>query len=130
MATRRLAIILSVDVVGYSRMMSLGAGELLAALNKVLRTIVKPEVEATDGRIIKLLGDGALIEFQSAFQALKCAVTIQNEMRTFSVSNYYAETVLLRIGLHAGDVMIEGEDVFGCIVPLSEIVTARFSACF
>ncbi|MGI9568880.1 MAG: alpha/beta fold hydrolase, partial [Desulfobulbia bacterium] len=63
--------------------------------------------------IVKLLGDGALVEFQSAYQALSCAVAIQQEMRN-SVQPYsYREPIFLRMGLHAGDVLVEGQDIFG-----------------
>ena len=81
MAERRMATILAIDVVGYSRMMQSDAAGVLAALNSIFSKLVKPSVADKNGRVVKLLGDGALIEFQSAYQALSCAAAIQKDMR-------------------------------------------------
>ena len=114
MATRRLATVLSIDVVGYSKMMQADASGTLSALNSVFRSLVRPRVAANEGRIVKLLGDGALVEFQSAYQALVCAVSIQEQLRDAGPSHDSNEdSILLRMGLHVGDVLVEGEDIFG-----------------
>jgi class 3 adenylate cyclase/pimeloyl-ACP methyl ester carboxylesterase len=113
MSTRRLATILSIDVVGYSRMMQADPSRLLAVLNTVFRSLVKPQVEEHGGRVVKLLGDGALIEFQSAHAALTCAAAIQQQMRSTRPPYTYDEPLFLRMGIHAGDILIEGQDVFG-----------------
>lgn len=73
---RRLFTILSIDVAGYSRMMGENASALLNALNAILRSVVKPRVGETGGRIVKLLGDGAIVEFPSAYNAFTCAAAI------------------------------------------------------
>tara|TARA_R110000772_G_scaffold264699_1_gene385468 strand:+ start:236 stop:502 length:267 start_codon:yes stop_codon:yes gene_type:complete len=72
MRQQRLAAILSLDVVGFSRMMQSDSPRLLTALNLIFRKIVTPAVTAHNGRVVKLLGDGALIEFSSAIEALNC----------------------------------------------------------
>lgn len=110
---RRLAAILTIDVAGYSRMMEQDASGVLSALNAIFRTVVKPRVSRSNGRIVKLLGDGALIEFSSALEALNCAAAIQGEMRAADPPYRYREPIFLRIGIHASDILIEGEDVFG-----------------
>jgi class 3 adenylate cyclase/pimeloyl-ACP methyl ester carboxylesterase len=113
MMNRRLSAILSLDVVGYTSMMQKNAAGVLASLNTIYRDVVTPAVTAAQGRVVKLLGDGALIEFPSAGQALECAVKIQQELRR-PESPYHAEEPFnLRAGLHAGDVVVEGDDIFG-----------------
>ena len=113
MSKRRLSAILALDVVGYSGMMQRDAAGLLAALNAIYRSVVTPAVAAAEGRVVKLLGDGALIEFPAAAHALRCAVRIQQALRR-SDSPYRApEPIKLRAGLHAGDVVVEGDDIFG-----------------
>lgn len=113
MQNRRLAAIVSLDVVGFSRMMQLDSAGLLAALNKIYRAIITPAVDRHHGRVVKLLGDGALIEFSAAADALRCAVDIQQQMRAPDLPFSFSEPIALRAGLHAGDVVVEGEDIFG-----------------
>ena len=113
MAKKRLSAILALDVVGYSRMMQKDAAGTLASLNAMYRSVVTPAIAATEGRVVKLLGDGALIEFQSATQALQCAVQVQQELRRPDSPYRSAEPINLRAGLHAGDVVAEGDDIFG-----------------
>jgi len=110
---RRLATILSIDVVGYSKMMQSDAANLLGALNAIFRSIVKRHVLEGDGRIVKLMGDGALVEFPSAYQALMAAYAIQKQMRDVDAPYEYDKPLYLRIGIHVGDVLIEGDDIFG-----------------
>lgn len=81
MSQRRLAAILSLDVVGYSRMMQGGSAPLLKTLNALFRDLITPVVQAGKGRVVKLLGDGALIEFPSAGEALEAAIAIQTRLR-------------------------------------------------
>lgn len=113
MSKRRLSAILALDVVGYSRMMQKDAAGLLAALNTIYRSVVTPAVAAGEGRVVKLLGDGALIEFPAAAQAIQCAVRIQQELRRPESPYRAGEPIQLRAGLHAGDVVVEGDDIFG-----------------
>ncbi len=110
---RRLSAVLALDVVGYSRMMQKDAAGVLAALNAIFRSVVTPAVKATEGRVVKLLGDGALIEFPAATQALECAVRIQEELRKPGSPHLESRPIRLRAGLHAGDVVVEGDDIFG-----------------
>ncbi len=110
---QRLSAILAVDVVGYSRMMQEDSASVLAALNAIFRSVVTPAVAAAEGRVVKLLGDGALIEFSAATQALRCAVQIQQELRRPDSPYRSPEPIILRAGLHAGDVVVEGDDIFG-----------------
>jgi class 3 adenylate cyclase/pimeloyl-ACP methyl ester carboxylesterase len=113
MSKRRLSAILALDVVGYSGMMQRDAAGLLAALNAIFRSVVTPAVAAAEGRVVKLLGDGALIEFPAAAHALRCAVQIQQELRRPDSPYLSPEPIKLRAGLHAGDVVVEGDDIFG-----------------
>ncbi len=113
MSKRRLSAILALDVVGYSRMMQIDSAGLLAALNAIFRSVVTPAVAAAEGRVVKLLGDGALIEFPAAAHALRCAVRIQQELRRPESPYRSPEPIKLRAGLHAGDVVVEGDDIFG-----------------
>ncbi len=113
MSRLRLAAILSLDVVGFSRMMQSGSKPLLKTLNTLYRDLVTPIVEQSDGRVVKLLGDGALIEFPSAGQALDAAIAIQTRLREPDHPYVVPERIQLRAGLHVGDVTIEGDDIFG-----------------
>ncbi|MEM7068084.1 MAG: alpha/beta fold hydrolase [Pseudomonadota bacterium] len=113
MAIRRLSVILSIDVVGYSRIMQSDASDLLSALNEIFNQLVKPTVKKANGRVIKLLGDGALIEFATAYDALTCAHSLQAKMRSEEKCYTYKESIIFRMGVHAGDVLIENQDVFG-----------------
>jgi class 3 adenylate cyclase/pimeloyl-ACP methyl ester carboxylesterase len=113
MSKRRLSAILALDVVDYSRMMHSDAAGALTLLNRVYRSVVTPAVAAEEGRVVKLLGDGALIEFSGAAQALRCAVEIQQKLRSPDSPYHTPERIALRAGLHAGDVVVDGSDIFG-----------------
>ncbi|WP_340149459.1 alpha/beta fold hydrolase [uncultured Sneathiella sp.] len=119
MRQQRLAAILSLDVVGFSRMMQSDSPGLLKTLNIVFRKIVTPAVTAHNGRVVKLLGDGALIEFSAAIEALDCAVAIQRALRSPDLPFSHAEPIRLRAGIHVGDVVVEAEDVFGDAVNIA-----------
>lgn len=113
MPRRRLVTVLVIDVVDYSRLIQTDAGGAVAALGAIFRRLVEPQVRRTNGRVVKLLGDGALIEFFSAYHGLDCAAAIQSAMRAEPPPYRYREPILLRMGLHVGDVLIEAEDIFG-----------------
>src|SRR5262245_53817013 len=109
--TRRLAAILAADVVGYSRMMGADEAGTVAALRKVWSETFNPAVAARHGRVVKTMGDGALVEFSSVVDAVECAVAVQ---RAMGERNRAAERpVTFRIGINLGDVVIEGDDIFG-----------------
>ncbi len=113
MKGRRLATILAIDVAGYSHMMQADAAGTLAALNAIFHRVVKPRVAEHGGRVVKLLGDGALVEFSSASSAVASATAIQTDLRGTPPPYRYSEPIELRMGLHAGDVLVEGGDIFG-----------------
>ena len=79
---RQLAAILSADVVGYSRLMGIDEARTLARLNALRRELIDPAIAAHSGRIVKLMGDGALVEFASAVDAVACAIEIRNSFGT------------------------------------------------
>ena len=128
MSHRRLAAILAIDVVGYSKMMEHKPSDALTALNLVFRTIVQPCVNEAEGRVVKLLGDGAIVEFPSAHSALVCAVTIQERMRLPNAQHNLKQPVYLRMGLHAGDVLSEDDDIFGDAVNIAARLQAESEA--
>ena len=104
---RRLAGILAADVVGYSAMIAADEPATLARV-RVLRTeIVEPAATAHDGHLFKTMGDGFLLEFASAVQALRCAIAIQTTL------NAQVNGLRLRVGVHQGEVVPEGDDLFG-----------------
>jgi adenylate cyclase len=108
---RRLAAILSADVVGYSRLMGMDEAGTLSRLNILRRELIDPTIAAHSGRIVKLMGDGALVEFASAVDAVNCAIKIQGQLREQGRSE--ADPIRFRIGINVGDIIIEGEDIFG-----------------
>jgi adenylate cyclase len=110
---RRLAAILSADVVGYSRLMGIDEARTLARLNALRRELIDPAIAAHSGRIAKLMGDGALVEFASAVDAVTCAIEIQMQLRERDAGGTTAAPIQLRIGINVGDIIIEGEDILG-----------------
>src|SRR6516225_7525586 len=110
---RRLAAILAADVVGYSRMIGLDETGTLARLRQIRLEIVNPVLADHGGRIFKLMGDWLLAEFPSAVQALRAAIGIQERMRTRNEQSSEAERIEVRIGVHQGDVVVEGRDLLG-----------------
>jgi adenylate cyclase len=116
---RRLTTIMAVDVVGYTRLMSEDEAGTLAALREVRSTIVEPLVSQFGGRIFKLMGDGALIEFPSVVNAVQCSVEIQNALATRSPDWPDGRRIELRAGVNLGDVIAIGSDLYGSGVNLA-----------
>ena len=110
---RRLAAILSADVVGYSRLMGADETGTLARLNSMRRELIDPAIAAHSGRIVKVMGDGALVEFASAVDAVTCAVAIQRQLREREADGLDTDLIRFRIGINVGDVIIEGDDILG-----------------
>src|SRR5215469_5026556 len=110
---RRLAAILAADVVGYSRMMQADEAGTLGALKARRNEILQPLVSKHHGRIIKIMGDGVLVEFGSAVEAVGCAVGLQEAMAVANKAVEESRRVVLRIGINLGDVMVEGGDLYG-----------------
>src|ERR1700746_3353508 len=107
---RRLAAILATDVAGYSRLMGADEVGTLAALKALRREIVDPAIAAHKGRIVKTTGDGMLVEFASAVDAVTCAVAVQQKMAEPTAEG---PSIQLRIGINVGDIIVDGEDIFG-----------------
>jgi TolB-like protein/Flp pilus assembly protein TadD len=110
---RRLAAILAADVVGYSRLMEQDEAGTLAALKSRRRNVVEPIVARNHGRIFKVTGDGVLMEFASAVNAVRCAIEIQHGMAAANCDLAQDRHVVLRIGINLGDVVVEGRDIYG-----------------
>ena len=104
---------MSADVVGYSRLMGTDEARTLSRLNTLRRELIDPAVAAHSGRIVKLMGDGALVEFASAVDAVTCAIEIQRQLRAHDASGSEANPIQFRIGINVGDIIIEGEDILG-----------------
>jgi class 3 adenylate cyclase/TolB-like protein len=112
-AQRRLAAILSADVVGYSRLMCADEEGTLAQLKGHRRGLVDPKIAEHHGRIVKTTGDGMLVEFASVVDALRCAVEVQRGMAERNAEVPQDKRIEFRVGIHQGDIIIEGDDIFG-----------------
>ncbi len=110
---RKLAAILAADVVGYSRLMSHDEEGTLNRLKAHLGELVEPHIAAHRGRIVKRTGDGLLVDFASAVEAVRCAVAIQAGMADRNRATGDDSRIEFRIGINLGDVIIEGEDIYG-----------------
>src|ERR1700731_1590363 len=110
---RRLAAVLAADVVAYSRLMEVDEAGTLARLKAIRLELIDPTIATCKGRLIKTTGDGMLVEFQSVTEALRCAVDFQERMARRNRDMPAARTLLYRIGINLGDVIVEGDDIFG-----------------
>ena len=109
---RRLAAILAVDVVGYSRLMGEDEAGTARAVREH-REAARPIVAGFGGRIVKTTGDGLLLEFPSVVAAVECAIAIQKLMVERNAETREAKRIVYRIGVNLGDVLIEGDDILG-----------------
>lgn len=112
-AKRRLAAILAADVVGYSHLVSMDEEGTIARLKAIYQELVAPRVAIDNGRIVKTMGDGFLVEFPSVVDAVRNAVALQNAMAERNVSQPREARIHLRIGINLGDIVIEGDDILG-----------------
>jgi TolB-like protein len=110
---RRLVAILAADVVGYSRLMEQDEAGTLTVLKARRRDIFLPLVSKNHGRVVKWMGDGALVEFQSAIDAVNCALRVVEEFASANLNTAPGQQILLRIGINVGDVILEGSDLYG-----------------
>jgi adenylate cyclase len=110
---RRLAAILAADVVGYSRLMGRDESGTVARLRAIRKQTVVPIVARRGGRIVKLTGDGVLAEFGSAVEALTAAIELQQVMHDAARDEPKDHAIVLRMGLHVGDLIVEDDDLFG-----------------
>lgn len=112
-AQRRLSAILVIDVVGYSRLIGLDEEGTIRRLKSLWAEVVDPAVARHRGRIVKTLGDGLLIEFASVVDAARSAIAIQQEIAQRDPGIAEDRRLSLRMGLHVGDVVIDGDDILG-----------------
>jgi adenylate cyclase len=111
---RKLAAILAADVVGYSRLMASDEAGTLAALKRHRESVFGPAVAAHQGRVVKLIGDGTIAEFASVVDAVNCALLVQRSGNDPSQDKSLVQPkIVLRIGINLGDVIIEGDDIYG-----------------
>ena len=110
---RRLAAIVAADVVGYSRLMGADETGTLAALRNHRSELIDPLIHANGGRIVKTMGDGLLLEFPSVVAAVEFAVAMQTGLAERNEGAPEARAIRFRIGVHIGDIIIEGDDIFG-----------------
>jgi len=110
---RRLAAILAVDVAGYSRLMGVDEEGTLAALKACRRDFIDPKIAEHRGRIVKTTGDGALIEFASAVDGVRCAMEIQRVMAERNTAIPEDHRIEFRIGINVGDIIIDENDIYG-----------------
>ena len=106
---RRLTAILAADVVGYSRLMGNDETGTLAQLKEIRQAVIDAKIAEHRGRIVKLTGDGVLAEFPSVVNAVSCATEIQTAMRARTSES----AIQFRIGVNLGDVIAEGDDIYG-----------------
>src|SRR5262249_44367577 len=110
---RRLAAILAADVVGYSSLMERDEVGTLASLKFRRKSLLEPLVARHQGRIFKIAGDSALVEFASAVHAVQCGIDLQEEMTAANAELPEERRIVLRIGVNLGDAMVEGSDLYG-----------------
>ena len=110
---RRLAAILAADVVGYSRLIGQDEVGTLQALKAVRAEVIDAKIAEHKGRVFKTTGDGVLAEFPSVVGAVACGVEIQRGMRARNADLPDGRAIRLRIGVNVGDIIAEGEDIFG-----------------
>ena len=110
---RRLTTILAADVVGYSRLIGEDEAGTLAALKSHRQEFIDPKAAQYKGRIVKLMGDGTLMEFPSVVDAVAFAIEIQQAIGERNASLSEDRLILYRVGINIGDIVVEDDDIFG-----------------
>src|SRR6201996_2093766 len=111
---RKLAAILAADVVGFSRLTGADEDRTLARLRALRSDLIDPTIAVHRGRVVKRTGDGALVEFRSVVDAVRCAVEVQNGMVERNAGLPEDQRIVFRIGIHLGDVVEESDgDLMG-----------------
>ena len=110
---RRLSAIMSADVAGYSRLMEKDESGTLEALKSLRKEIINPEIKNHRGRIVKLIGDGLLVEFSSVVDAINSAIAIQQKVELRNNDVPPDKIITFRIGVHLGDIIVEEDDIYG-----------------
>jgi adenylate cyclase len=121
---RKLTAILAADVVGYSRLMALDEAGTIAGLQAHRDELIDPKIAQYNGRIVKLMGDGILMEFASVVEAVELAIEVQAAMRERNIDCPDEKKIVFRVGINLGDVVVQEEDILGEGVNL----TARLEA--
>ena len=112
-AERRLAAILAADIVGYSRLVERDEAGTLAAIRTLREHAVDPLLAEHHGRIVKLMGDGAIVEFASVVDAVACAIAVQKAVAAHQATAPADRRIVFRIGVNLGDVVVDGDDLLG-----------------
>src|SRR5215472_11388269 len=128
-STRRLAAILAADVAGYSRLMGADEEGTLERLKALHRELDDPKVAEHHGRIVKTTGDGLLVEFASVVDAVRCAVGVQQAMPERNSGVGADNRIELRIGINLGDVIVDGDDLYGDGVNIAARLEALAEPC-
>ena len=110
---RRLTTILVADVVGYSGLMAADEEGTLASLKTLRKEIIDPTITKFHGRVVKLMGDGTLMEFGSAVDAVNFSVEIQQSISRYTLNIAQGQRITFRIGINIGDVVVEDDDIYG-----------------
>ena len=110
---RKLAAIVSADVVGYSRLMGADETGTLDALRAHRAELIDPLIAEGGGRIVKTMGDGLLLEFPSVVAAVECCIAVQTGMAERNSGIADKDAIRFRVGVHLGDIVVEGDDIFG-----------------
>jgi adenylate cyclase len=112
-AVRRLAAILAADVAGYSRLMGVDEEGTHERLKAHRRELVEPKISEHSGRIVKTTGDGMLVEFASVVDAVRCSAELQRAMIDREAGMTEDRRIRFRIGINLGDIIVDGDDIFG-----------------
>jgi TolB-like protein/class 3 adenylate cyclase len=112
-AERRLSAIMAADIVGYSRLIEADEAATLAAITALRAHVISPLIAEYMGRIVKLMGDGMLVEFASVVDAVLCAVAMQKQVPAGQPGVAPERRIVFRIGINLGDVVVEGDDLLG-----------------
>ena len=112
-AERRLVAILAADIAGYSRLMGIDEEGTLRALKGHRKALIDPGIASHRGRIVKTTGDGMLVEFASAVDAVRCAVEVQRGMVERNTKMAAERRIEFRVGINVGDIIVDGGDIFG-----------------
>jgi len=110
---RRLAAIMVADIVGYSRLIETDEAKTLAAIRRLRTEVIDPLLTEHRGRVVKLMGDGVIVEFGSAVDAVACAVSVQQKVAVSHGESAPKDRIIFRIGINLGDVVVDGEDLLG-----------------
>ncbi len=110
---RKLAAVLAADIVGYSALMDRDEAGTFSRVKKVIADIIAPTIAGHHGRIIKLMGDGVLAEFSSTVNAISSAIEVQAKLAEAAAGSREDDALVMRIGINLGDIIVDGDDIFG-----------------